>query len=149
MKTKLVIVAAVVLWSAVVVPSQALAISGRDRVVARGQMAKALPGWPQGVLALINHPTRVNGWHPWFSECPNDRYYYELDVRRPEDMNRLLEALAAVKAETVQLRLDPADGAPHADGVGAVFALGNQPILDRWFTTLTEVEPGVRQFGVR
>ncbi len=148
MKTKRVIVTFVFLSSAVAVPSESLAISGKDRVVARGQTAKALPGWPQGVLELINDPVRVNGWHPWFSECPNDRYYYEMDVRRPQDVNRLIKLLAAIKCRTLELNLNPADGAPHADGVGAIFALGNQPIINRWFMTLTEVEPGIRRFGV-
>jgi hypothetical protein len=147
MKTKAVIATAVFLSSAAIMTSLALARSGKDKVVARGQMAKALPGWPQGVLELINDPVRVNGWHPWFSESPNDGYYFEMDVRRPQDVNHLIKLFAAIKSKTLELNLDPADGAPHADGVGAIFALGNQPIINRWFMTLPEVEPGIRQFG--
>jgi hypothetical protein len=149
MKTKFnACVLAVVLLAAVVVCFQALALSGEDKVVARGQTAKALPGWPQGVLEFINDPLRVNGWHPWFSECPNDGYYYSMEVRQPQDVNHLIKLLAAIKANKVELNLDPANGARHADGVGAIFALGNQAIMDRWFKTLPEIEPGIRQFGV-
>jgi hypothetical protein len=149
MKTKCnICVLAVVLFAAVVVCFQALAVSGEDKVVARGQMAKALPGWPQGVLKVINDPLRVNGWHPWFSECPNDGYYYSMDVRQPQDVNHLITLLAAIKAGKLELNLDPAEGAPHADAVGAIFGLGNQVIVDSWFKTLPEIEPGFRQFGV-
>lgn len=129
-------------------PTAAWAVAGNDKVVSRGQKAKALPGWPKGVMKVINHPLRTDGWHPWFSECPNDHYDYVMDVRRMEDVNALLKVLAGVKAKTVVLHLDASGGAPHAGGAGAVFSLGNQPILDRWFKRLPVAEPGVRRFGV-
>ncbi|MHC4405125.1 MAG: hypothetical protein ACYTG0_36220 [Planctomycetota bacterium] len=146
--TKRVTAVVVLLSIALLVPPHAAAISGKSKVVSKGQKAKAMAGWPKGVLALVNDPLRTNGWHPWFSECPNDRYYYAMEVRRPEDVNHLVGILAAIKAEAVQLRLDPAKGASHADGVGAVFTLGNQLIINGWYLRLPEVAPGIRQFGL-
>jgi len=148
MQAKRLTVAAVLLSITVLGPSHASAASGTFEVVTREREAKAVPGWPKGVLKLINDPLRTSGWYSWFSECANDGYYYGMDVRRPEDVNRLIKILAAIEAKTIELRLDPAEGAPHANGVGAIFALGNQSIVNRWFLTLREVKPGIRQFGV-
>ena len=148
MKLRLLTVVVLFLSGGLLLPSRALGIAGKDRVAAKGQEARAIPGWPEGVLELINDPVRANGWHSWFSECPNDKYYYEMDVRRPEEVNRLIGILASIRAEAVQVRLDPAEGAAHAGGVGAIFSLGNQSIMNRWFQRLPEVEPGIRQFGV-
>ena len=122
MKTKLVMAAAVFLSSVVATRSESHAESGKDRVVARGQLAKALPGWPQGVLELINHPVRVNGWHPWFSECANDGCYYEMDVRGPEDVNHLIKILA----EHFDDRCRPTTSANYGD---FLFGIHREPVF--------------------
>jgi hypothetical protein len=130
------------------ISTPAAAISGTAKVASRGKPAQALPGWPDGVMKLINHRLRTDGWHSWFSELPNDGNYYGMDIRGMDDVNALLKLLAAVKAKRVVLNLDPAAGGSHVGGVGAVFSIGNQPILDRWFKRLPVVKPGVRRFGV-
>src|SRR5262249_2097776 len=125
-----------------------LGASGTTRVAIRGEPMEMIAGWPEGVHRLINDLVRTDGWNPWFTECPNDAHSFGLDVRGAKDINRLLKKLAAVEADHVELQLLPEPGAPHANGVGSVFVLGNQPITDDWFSRLREVEPGVRQFGV-
>ena len=125
-----------------------LGASGTTLVASRGQPMDMIPGWPDGVHRLINDLVRTEGWNPWFTECPNDVNYFGLDVRGAKDINRLIKKLAAVEADHVELHLLPEPGAPHANGVGSVFVLGNQLTMDDWFNGLREVEPGVRQFGV-
>jgi hypothetical protein len=129
-------------------PALAWAIGGKDQVARKGQPTREVEGWPKGVLGLINHPLRASGWHPWFSGCPNDSHYYEFDVRDPDDVNDLIRRLGAIQAKTLRVHLDPAQGAAHANGVGAIFGLGNQPVLDQWYGRIREIEPGVRVFGV-
>lgn len=129
-------------------PRPAAAISGTHKVAFRGKPVTALPGWPEGVMKLINHRLRTDGWHPWFSELPNDMNYYGMDVRGMDDVNALLKLLAGVKAKRVVLNFDPAAGGRHVGGAGGVFTIGNQPIVDRWFKHLPVVKPGVRRFGV-
>src|SRR4051794_59118 len=101
--------------------SPVFAIAGTDRVADKGQKAEALPGWPQGVLEIINDPVRTTGWHPWFSELPNDMRYYILQAEKPEDIQRLVRALAAIKAPSVEIILGPAKGASHAENAPATF----------------------------
>lgn len=125
-----------------------LGASGTDHVVRRGEPMEMIAGWPNGVHRLINDPVRTEGWHPWFTECPNDGHYFGLDVRGTKDINRLLKKLAGIEADHVELYLSPEPGASHANGVGSVFVLGNQRTLDSWFQQLREVEPGVRKFGL-
>jgi hypothetical protein len=148
MRIKLATLVALCLLAGVLGSSYAFAIGGTEKVVAKGDEAKAVPGWPEGVLKLTNDPLRVDGWHPWFSECPNDSYFYGMDVGNPGDINHLIEVLGSIDAKTLHLNLDPGEGAPHAGGAGAVFVLGNQPIVDAWYKALRETEPGVRAFGV-
>ena len=134
--------------SVVGLASLLLGASGKTQVASRGQPMDMIPGWPYGVHRLINDPVRSEGWNPWFTECPNDTHYFGLDVRGAKDINRLIKKLAAVEADHVELYLLPEPGASHANGVGSVFALGNQLITNGWFNGLREVEPGVRQFGL-
>ena len=107
--------------------SNAPARSGTNHVVAKGQVATALPGWPQGAIKLINDPLRLDGWQSWSSGVPSDFYFFSMDVRNPKDVNHLIGMLSSIDAKTVQLNLDPAKGAPHAGGVGAIFSLGSIP----------------------
>lgn len=122
--------------------------SGTTKVVSKGQLAQREAGWPEGALKLINDPLRRDGWHSWFSECPNDSTYYTFDVRDFKDVDQLVELLASLQAKTLRINLDPTEGAAHAEGVGALFLLGNQRVVDEWYKSLPEVEAGVRAFGV-
>ena len=129
-------------------PYTALAIGGTDQIAAAGKAAAVVEGWPEGVQEVINDAVRTNGWHSWFSECPNDTRTFELHIRNGEDAARLVRKLAAVKSDRRVIRLAPGARAEHAGGAGAVFTLGNQPELTRWYLNLPEVSPGFRQFGV-
>ena len=109
---------------------------------------KRLEGWPEGVMKVINHPFRTKGWHHFFSECPNDAYYFGLDLETPADLHRLLKVFSTIKADKLILALDPNDGGHHVEGAAAVFSLGNQPIIDQWYKHLKIDKDGKRVFGV-
>jgi hypothetical protein len=130
------------------VPGRAFAISDNDMIASKGTPVKADPAWPAGVVEIINDPTRGSGWHPWFSECPNDLTYFEMDIRETTEINRIARKLAKIKDEKTQIRLDPAAGAAHANNAGAVFSLGNQALVTLWFLGLRSDAVGVRRFGV-
>ncbi len=103
--------------------------------------------WPAGTLDLVNDPARVEGWHPIFSECPNDSqtFGYRLDSTR--EANRLLKVLAQVKGERPAVLLDPKAEFRwdrHARvGYEATFAVGSRKVLEEWWRRL----PGGK-FGV-
>lgn len=134
----------------------ALAISGYSGVATPGKPAAAQPGWPVGIVDVVNDECRTVGWNFWFSECPNDVNHYAFAAKSTDDLNRLLKRLAATKAEgiCVQLALGseyPARGFSFlkpGNGIPAVLAFGNQVQLNEWYSRLEEVEPGVRKFGV-
>jgi hypothetical protein len=128
--------------------SECGAMSSTDVVATKGKPVAMVAAWPQGVLEIINDPVRTHGFHPWFSECPNDVNYYRLKVQSMDDANRLVSNLAAIKTESLDLQLLPDVGATDGEKEAATFSLGNQQILDEWYKRLPEIEPGVRQFGI-
>jgi HEAT repeat protein len=114
-------------------------------------------GWPVGVLELLNDPLRANGWNSWFSECPNDVNRYEFKLHTGDDLKQVVRKLAKIHCKTVRIELDPRKEPrglgfttvlPEGNGIAAVFSIGSQPIMDRWFRRLPEIEPGIRMFGV-
>lgn len=56
----------------------AVAASGTDVVGTRGEYAHLLTSWPQGTGGIVNDGCRTTGWHPWFTEWPNDVHHYAL-----------------------------------------------------------------------
>jgi hypothetical protein len=109
--------------------------------------------WPEGVLELVNHPLRTDGWHPWFTEWPNDVDSFDIEIRYPRDVDHLVQKLAAIKAPSVRLELRLTEekwrGA-HAGGrpIGAEFRIGNQALVNHWFRDLRVDEKGVHVFGL-
>src|SRR5262249_10222965 len=109
--------------------------------------------WPEGVLELVNHPLRTDGWHPWFTELPNDVDSFDIEIRYPRDVDHLVQKLAAIKAPSLQLELrrTKAKGTgARASGrpIGAEFRIGNQALVNHWFGNLPVDEKGVRVFGM-
>lgn len=122
--------------------SSLFAAGGTDVIATKGQPVAESPTWPAGVAAIINDPTRTTGWKDWFSEWPNDVNQYAFEIASTDDLNRLLEKLAATKAEVRQVRLSflkEPDGlgwvtsAPKGNNIAAVFSLGDQTRIDEWY----------------
>ncbi len=136
---------------------EVFAASGTDKIAAAGQPVTAIHDWPPGVVDLLNDPARTDGWHHWFSECPNDVNHYVFVVKDMKDVDRLVQLLGRIKAAELHVNLDP-DGCyrtfPHAPPEkprpepAAVFAIGSQKILDEWFSRLQRDKEGKRVFGV-
>jgi hypothetical protein len=136
-------------------------VSSTSQVAFEGQQipkeASSSYRWPSGVLDLVNHPLRANGWNPWFSEWPNDVTHYEIKLRDTDDLNRIVKKLAAIDCERVHIQLragtEPrslgfSTSLPKGNGIPAMFSIGSQGILDEWYSRLPETETGVRVFGV-
>ena len=131
-------------------------MSGTSKVALPGKPVGAVSGWPAGVLELVNDPLRTDGWNPWFSQMANDVNFYGFEVRDTDDVNRLIQTLAAIKASKVQVQLNPGSEASYlgystvlkkGNGTAVVFSVGNQDVLNDWYQRLPEVEPGVRKIG--
>ncbi len=131
-------------------------MSSTSKVASPGRPVSATPGWPEGVLDLVNDPLRTDGWNPWFSQMANDVNFYEFKVRDTDDVNRLLQKLAAIKAPKIQVQLNPGKEPSYlgystvlerGNGTAVVFSVGNQEVLNVWYQRLPEVEPGVRKIG--
>lgn len=122
--------------------SRAYAIGGTAVVATKGEPVAAASGWPEGVLNLVNDPTRTSGWNSWFSEWPNDVNQYAFEGTTTADLNRLIEKLAAVKSDLRQIRLSPLRE-PNSLGwvtrlekgnqVAAIFSIGDQERIDEWY----------------
>ena len=140
------------------VPRPVLGMAGVDKCASPGTPVDARTaqhhGWPAGVRELLNSPLRGDGWHPWFSECPNDLTYYEFDVETPEDVEAVLGLLDGVDSAGVRVVLAPGEGRSHGSLVPStntppvVFSIGSQTIIDEWFRRLSVDATGARVFGV-
>lgn len=132
-------------WSVVVIlcaSSNLLAAGGTHTIATKGQPVTISEGWPEGVGAIVNDPTRTSGWNSWFSEWPNDVNQYAFEIASTDDLNRLLEKLAATKSEVRQVRLsylkEPSGlgwvtSVPKDNNIAAIFSLGNQAQIDEWY----------------
>src|SRR5690606_15488066 len=136
---------------------EVLGVSGTTQVAWSGKPVEGVPGWPSGVLELVNDPLRTDGWNPWFSEWPNDVNWYEFKVRDTTEINHLIKKLAAISHDKISVRLNPAKAAralafttvlPEKNKTAVVFCIGNQQRLDAWYQRLETSESGARKFGV-
>lgn len=142
-------------------PSPASGASGTSQVASKGvpYFAKKL-AWPEGTLALVNHPLRGNGWNDWFTQLPNDVCVFELKVRNEKDVQELIDLLAKVKGGARCVLLSPHGNhyvnssapdpeAPRSSEIptAATFSIGDQTILDKWYERLPKDETGARKFG--
>lgn len=128
-----------------------------SEVVTQGEDGKSVTTiadpWPDGVLELVNHPLRTDGWHPWFTEFPNDMDMYDIEIRFPRDVDHVVQKLAAIKADSLRLELRQTKakrttGVERTRPTGAEFGIGNQAIVNHWFSKLPVDQSGARIFGV-
>jgi hypothetical protein len=122
--------------------STLFAAGGTAVIAAKGQPVTASPAWPEGVEDIVNDPTRTTGWNSWFSEWPNDVQQYAFEIKTTDDLNRLIERLAATKAEVRQIRLshlpEPSGlgwvtQLPEGNKIAAIYSIGDQSRIDEWY----------------
>ncbi|MBC7820335.1 MAG: hypothetical protein IAG10_25915 [Planctomycetaceae bacterium] len=117
--------------------------AGRTLIAARkGQPVFVTPAWPEGVGAIVNDPARTDGWNDGFSEWPNDLEHFAFEIKTTDDLNRLIELLAATKSELRQIRLshgkEPSGlgwvtNLPKGNNIAVMFSVGNQAGIDEWY----------------
>ncbi len=136
-----IVIAALILGST----TTSFAAGGTSVVASKGQSAYVSKGWPEGAGELANDPARTTGWNDWFSEWPNDVNQYAMEVQSMEDINRLIEKLAAVKAELKQVRLCPlpepkglgwVSSVPPGNNIPVMFSIGDQTRMDQWYANV-------------
>jgi len=127
------------------VRDDALARGGTDMVATKGQPAHVSPSWPEGVSELVNAASRTSGWKSWFSEWPNDVNQYAFEIKSTDELNRLIEKLAAIKSDLRQIRLshlkEPnglgwVTRVPEGNGIAVIFSIGDQARIDEWFKSV-------------
>jgi len=118
------------------------AAGGTSAVAKKGEPVIAMPDWPEGAVELLNDPTRTDGWNSWFSEWPNDVNVYAFEETTTDDINRLIEKLAAIKSEVCQVRLshlkEPKGlgwtlSMPEGNGIPVIYSMGDQARVDEWY----------------
>ena len=124
-------------------PGDGAFAGGGTRIVAKtGEPAHVYPSWPEGVDKLVNDASRTSGWNSWFSEWPNDVYQYAFEIKSTDDLNRLIEKLAAIKSDLRQIRLshlkEPSGlgwvtHVPKGNQIPVIFSIGDQARIDDWF----------------
>jgi hypothetical protein len=133
---------ALCLVTALSVKDDAVAAGGTRIVATKGQPALVSPNWPEGAGALVNDASRTSGWNSWFSEWPNDVNQYAFEIKSTDDLNRLIERLAAIKSDLRQIRLshlkEPnglgwVTRVPEGNGIPVIFSIGDQLQIDQWY----------------
>ena len=118
----------------------AAAMSGTDQLVGEYDPIEERPGWPKGVLELLQDPARKVGWNSWFSELPNDLERYAFAVRTTRDVQRLIDAFARIDDPKKRVAFHPGRGPrglgdfrPNAKGRewGAVLSVSNRDAIAR------------------
>ena len=142
MKPSRLLTATLCLASLLSVKDDAFAAGGTSIVAAKGQPTHVAPGWPEGVGELVNDASRTSGWNSWFSEWPNDVNQYAFEIESIDDLNRLIDKLAAIKSDLRHIRfshLKEPNGlgwvtrVPEGNGIPVIFSIGNQARIDEWF----------------
>jgi len=134
---------AAICLAALLSPGDGAFAGGGTRIVAKtGEPAHVSPSWPEGVDKLVNDASRTSGWNSWFSEWPNDVNQYAFDIKSTDDLNRLIEKLAAIKSDLRQIRLShlkEPNGLvwvtyiPKGNGIPVISSIGDQARIDEWF----------------
>jgi hypothetical protein len=119
-----------------------LAAGGTLIIATKGQRVTVSAAWPEGVGGIVNDPARTSGSNSWFSEWPNDVNQYAFEITGLDDLNRLIERLAATKAEVRQIRLshlkEPSGlgwvtRLPQGNNIAVIFSIGDQARIDEWY----------------
>jgi hypothetical protein len=128
-----------------VTSTDVFAMGGTSIVATKGRPVHVAAAWPDGVGELVNDPMRTSGWNSWFTEWPNDVHQYAFEVKSTEDVNRLIEKLAATKSDVRQIRLshlkEPRSlgwvtRLPDGNNIAVIFSIGDQSRIDEWYKTV-------------
>jgi len=145
-------------------PPRAHGMSEVGQVARKGQpVPKSFvvrQGWPQGALDMVNDPARENGWglYGWGLVSGTEAHlcHFGMNVQTPQDVDRLIQKLAQVKARPLRLALSPTHEGTSigfvrtmrgGKDIGAVFSIGSQKVLDEWFQRMSKSESGKRILG--
>lgn len=90
----------------VVIGVSVFGAAGTDTLAWKGKKTSVSEGWPQGAGDLVNDRARTEGWKNWFSGMCDSPSNFAFEIENTEDLNRLLEKLAAMQCETKELWLD-------------------------------------------
>ena len=74
-------------------------MAGTSVIAAPGRKVSAHDAWAEGVVELVNDQVRTKGWNSFFSEWPNDVNQYAMEAKSMDDVNRLMQKLAAIKSK--------------------------------------------------
>jgi hypothetical protein len=122
--------------------SNLFAAGGTAVIATKGRPVAVSDSWPEGIEKLVNDPARTTGWNSWFSEWPNDVKHYAFEFTMTDDLNRLIEKLAATKSKVCRIRLshlkEPAGlgwttHLPEGNHIAAIFSIGDQVSIDKWY----------------
>ena len=125
-----------------ILSAQLCAAGGTMTIAMEGSAAYVSPNWPAGVGEIVNDPARTTGWNSWFSEWPNDVNQYALQVGSSDDINRLIQKLAAVGSELKQIRLsylkEPrglgwVTQLDEGNNIPLIFSIGDQAVINQWY----------------
>jgi len=88
-------------------------------------------GWPDGVIDLLNHPLRSNGWTYRNVGRKNVTHSYAFNLRNPEDLHSIIDQLLEIRSETIRIILYPGNEARSpvplgGNGTAAVFSIGSE-----------------------
>lgn len=129
-----------------VAADSAWARGGTMSVAIKGVAVETPSSWPAGAGAIVNDPSRTEGWRPYFSGWPNDVTHYGFEVKDMDDVNRLLRKLDATKSKGRQIRLsyqkEPTalgfvTRLPTGNGLACVFSIGERARADAMPPTFT------------
>jgi hypothetical protein len=116
---------------------------GTSSAAQKGQPAYIAEGLPEGTAALVNDSHRTNGWNDWFTEWCNDVNHYAYEVTSAEEINKLIEKLAAIKSDVKEVRLsylkEPqglgwVTHLPAGNKTPVLLSIGDQTQVDQWFS---------------
>ena len=119
-----------------------LGMAGTSVVAKKGQAVKPHKGCPKGLGELVNDDVRTTGWNSFFSEWPNDVTQYAMQPKSMDDVNRLVEKLAAIESdekliylccETEPTVLGWTNSLEKGNGISAIFSIGDQKRMDEWY----------------
>jgi len=115
---------------------------GTRDIAWKGRPADISASWPIGVGDLLNDPARTDGWNPYFSGYPNDVSHYGFDIGSIDDLNRIIEKLAACKCNVRRIQLsyekEPTSlgfvsGLPKGNNIACLVSIGDQSVIDQFY----------------
>ncbi len=122
--------------------SQAHGIGGTRDVAWKGRPVDISASWPSGVGDLLDDSVRTDGWSPYFSGYPNDVSHYGFEIGNMDDLNRIIQKLAACKSKVRRIQLshekEPTSlgfvsGLPEGNNIACLFSIGDQSVIDKFY----------------